>query len=137
MVQHRILLISTGGTIAGEVAGIKKDVDAEAMKAAMFSELVKDTVASIKKEHNIELIIEPFEFAEVDSSNILPEHWIGLADLIYEKYDQFDAFVITHGTNTLGYTSAALSFALLNNAKPVVLTGSQVPRLSRGNLGRK
>ncbi len=50
-----------------------------------------------------------------------------MADLIYKKYDEFDAFIITHGTNTLGYSCAALSFAFANLNKPVVLTGSQVP----------
>ena len=124
---YKILLISTGGTIAGEVAENKKDPDYKKVKAEKFSELIKDTVLHINKEQRINLIIEPEEYAELDSSNIKPEHWADLVQIIYDKYDFYDAFIITHGTNTLGYTSAALSFALENNAKRVVLTGSQVP----------
>jgi len=125
--KHRLLLISTGGTIAGEVAKTQKSVDYETIKAAAFSELVESTVDSIRNENGIELIIEPLEFCEVDSSDIKPDHWSDLAQIIYDKYDEFDSFIITHGTNTLGYTCAALSFSLLNNAKRIVLTGSQVP----------
>ena len=62
-----------------------------------------------------------------DSSDITPKHWEQLADLIFEKFDEFESFVITHGTNTLGYTCAALSFAFHNLGKPIILTGSQVP----------
>lgn len=124
---HKLLLISTGGTIAGEVALNRKDPNYETVKANKFSELIKDTVDYLKKERKINLVIEPEEYAEVDSSDIKPQNWIDLAQIISDKYDDYDSFVITHGTNTLGYTCAALSFALINNAKPVVLTGSQVP----------
>lgn len=127
MISHKILLISTGGTIAGEVAVNKKDPNYETVKAQRFSELIKDTISHIKKEKGVELIIEPEEYAEIDSSDIKPQNWIDLAQIISDKYDDYDSFVITHGTNTLGYTCAALSFALINNAKPVVITGSQVP----------
>lgn len=124
---HRILLISTGGTIAGEVAASKKDTDYEVKKAEAFSELLHSTVNHIRKDKKLQLDITPYEFAEEDSSDIKPEHWKGLVEVIRNNYDTYDSFVITHGTNTLGYTCAALSFALQNNGKPVVLTGSQVP----------
>lgn len=127
MKECKILLISTGGTIAGEIAENKKSPDYAIKKAAAFSELTKDTVEHIRKDKGIQLIIEPEEYQELDSSDIKPEHWMGLVDLISNNYEDYDAFVITHGTNTLAYTAAALSFALINNAKPVVITGSQVP----------
>lgn len=63
----------------------------------------------------------------IDSTNITTAHWDRIAKVIEDKYDQYDGFVITHGTNTLAYTASALSFALQNLGKPVVLTGSQIP----------
>ena len=122
-----MLLISTGGTIAGEVAKKKKHENEEYAKAEAFSELTRDTISYLKQEYAMDVDIEPNEFLEVDSSDVKPEHWKGLAELVYDKFDDYDSFVITHGTNTLGYTCAGLSFGLVNPGKPVVLTGSQVP----------
>lgn len=127
MQQHKILLISTGGTIAGEVASTKKDADYEIAKADAFSEVIKDTVEYMKKVEQIDITIEPYELDEVDSSNITPEHWKGIAEKVHEEYDNYNSFVVTHGTNTLAYSCAALSFSLENPGKPIVLTGSQVP----------
>lgn len=141
MRQKNILLISTGGTIAGQVAKNKKE--GESIKTAdQFSELLKDTVNSIKEVHNTEVIIdhEPLreedgQDCDLDSSDILPYHWIELSNLIKKNYDKYDAFIITHGTNTMGYTSAALSFAFGNLGKPIILTGSQVPAGMPGTDG--
>lgn len=63
----------------------------------------------------------------IDSTNMKPFHWDILVKNIVENYDNYDGFVITHGTNTMAYTSSALSFALLGIGKPVVLTGAQIP----------
>ena len=63
----------------------------------------------------------------IDSSNAVPENWQQIAQAISEEYDKYDGFLITHGTNTMAYTASALSFALQNLGKPVVLTGAQVP----------
>ena len=62
-----------------------------------------------------------------DSSNIDPGVWVKMAEIIEESYDDFDGFVILHGTDTMAYTASALSFMLENLAKPVILTGSQLP----------
>ena len=75
----------------------------------------------------------------LDSSSTAPEHWIELGALVSEHMDAFDGFVITHGTDTMSYTAAALSFMLGNLKKPVVLTGAQRPLTevrsdARGNL---
>lgn len=126
MSEHRMLLISTGGTIAGEVATSKKG-DEEIVKASAFSDLIRDTIIYLKNNNDVELVIEAHEFDEVDSSDIMPHHWSGLIKLIQDEYDNYDSFVITHGTNTLGYTCAALSFGIVNPGKPIILTGSQVP----------
>ncbi len=125
--KHKMLIISTGGTIAGEVAADKKDVDFVIKKADYFSELIKGVITDYKRRYKIEIVPEPKELYEADSSDIKPEHWQGVAKAIYEDYDKYDSFVVTHGTNTLGYTCAALSFIFANIGKPIILTGSQVP----------
>ena len=63
----------------------------------------------------------------IDSSNMDPDIWIGIASLIEEQYDRFDGFVVLHGSDTMAFTASALSFMLENLQKPVVLTGSQLP----------
>jgi L-asparaginase len=126
--SKKILLITTGGTIGGETA------DSEIVKATDkgksgvdFRNRVAPTLESIKEKWTTDVDIEPFFLDRVDSSDILPLHWTKLSDKIKTEYDNFDSFLITHGTNTLGYTCAALSFAFENIDKPVILTGSQVP----------
>ncbi|MGD8781823.1 MAG: asparaginase [Ignavibacteria bacterium] len=125
MLIHRMLLITTGGTIAGRVAAYKND-NINVPTTTEFSEIIRPTMYSIKNTWDVEVIINTIELSDVDSSDILPNHWIDLASLIKKEYDNYDSFIITHGTNTLGYTCAALSFALANLNKPVILTGSQV-----------
>ncbi len=131
----KILLIATGGTIAGEVASDKQDEDMK-RTAEEFSNLVEPTLSYLNRKHEINIQLDLHSYCAVDSSDILPEHWKGLVSLIKEKYDEYDSFVITHGTNTLGYTCAALSFALANPNKPIILTGSQVPAGLPGSDGQ-
>ena len=75
----------------------------------------------------LDVDIEVLPFEPIDSSNASPELWVRLAEIIRENYDRFDGFVVLHGTDTMSYTSSALSFMLTNLAKPVVFTGSQIP----------
>jgi L-asparaginase len=124
----KILMISTGGTIGGNVA------DSSVAKASPkgksvgdFKGRIEPTLKSIKANWNIDVEINTHTLCDVDSSDILPSHWTALSEIVRDKYDHYDSFVITHGTNTLGYTCAALSFAFENINKPVILTGSQVP----------
>ena len=63
----------------------------------------------------------------MDSSNMSPEIWIELANIIYAHYANYDGFIILHGSDTMAFTASALSFMLENLAKPVILTGSQLP----------
>lgn len=122
-----VLLITTGGTISGNVATTKK-VEGEAIQGVeVFAEFLSDIADSIKRTMKIEVKVDHHEVANIDSSNVMPHHWTELANIVKERYDDFDAFLITHGTNTMGYTAAALSFSLLNPDKPIVITGSQVP----------
>jgi len=60
----------------------------------------------------------------IDSSNLTPDHWLKITDVIEDNYSQFDSFIILHGTDTLQYTASALSFMLENLQKTVILTGS-------------
>jgi len=124
--QKRVLIIFTGGTIAGNVA--KSDVS-QAVKSDpnSFMSIVANSVDIIKKNWNIEILPDVVELFNLDSSNIGPANWTALAGKIQETYDQFDAFLVLHGTNTMGYTCAALSFAFENINKPVIFTGAQVP----------
>ena len=63
----------------------------------------------------------------LDSTNVQPEHWICISQEIREEYSRFDGFVITHGTDTMAYSAAALSYLIQNSEKPIILTGSQKP----------
>lgn len=83
-----------------------------------------------------EVSLEFFSLADVGSSEVTPEHWVHIAETIRDHYDAFEGFVIIHGTNTMGYTAAALSFALRDLSKPVILTGSLLPINDVGSDGR-
>ena len=71
--------------------------------------------------------IEIHELNNIDSTNISPSDWEQMVDVIARNYHKYDGFVITMGTNTMAYASSALSFAMQNLGKPVVLTGAQIP----------
>ena len=131
---HRMLLISTGGSIAGEVAPDRDGVN-HTRNAQDFGSLLGTTFDWLKSRYDVELEMDFEAPFRVDSSNVEPKHWTQLATIIKDRFDEFDSFVITHGTNTLGYTCAALSFALANPNKPIILTGSQVPAEVPGSDG--
>ena len=72
--------------------------------------------------------IETISFEKpIDSSNMNPEKWVKIAEIIEENYEKFDGFVVLHGSDTMSYSASALSFMLENLSKPVVFTGSQLP----------
>lgn len=114
-----LLLIYTGGTI-----GMVQDHNSGVLKPIDFSQ-IKNEVPEINKfDYNIDVVsFKPV----IDSSDMQPDHWIKMATLIKDHYTKYDGFVILHGTDTLAYTASALSFMLENLAKPVILTGSQLP----------
>lgn len=120
--SKKILLISTGGTIAQTKDDEGTSVSKGDKKADAFATALENASQNLGIEK-----IDPLPVLDKDSSNIVPEDWGVIVRAILENYDLYDSFVITHGTNTLGYTSAALSFALGKLGKPVILTGSQVP----------
>ncbi|USN53110.1 MAG: asparaginase [Candidatus Nomurabacteria bacterium] len=124
--KKRILLILTGGTIAGNVAS-NEITKQEKSQPDSFLSILKDSTEIVKRNWSIEIEASTKELFNVDSSDMLPANWSAMAETIAENYDEYDAFIILHGTNTMGYTGAALSFALENVNKPVILTGAQVP----------
>ncbi len=112
----KILFIATGGTIASKKT--KKGLTPQ-IKPKELLGYVPDI------ENLCEVTsIAPFN---LDSSNVTPEHWKLLTSIIEEHYEAFDGFVITHGTDTMAYTAAALSYMVQNSSKPIVITGSQRP----------
>jgi len=114
-----ILLIYTGGTI-----GMMKDSDSGVLKAFDFKNLLK----RIPEVKLLDCNIETVSFKKpIDSSNMNPKYWIQIVDIIEKEYSKYDGFVILHGSDTMSYTASALSFMLENLAKPVILTGSQLP----------
>ncbi len=116
---NKILLIYTGGTI-----GMVMSVESKALKPFDFGSL-KDTLPEL--EH-IGCTID-FEVLNpiIDSSNMSPAVWSKLARMIFDRYNDYDGFVILHGSDTMSYTASALSFMFENLGKPVILTGSQLP----------
>jgi L-asparaginase len=106
-----ILLVTTGGTF-GMLPGSRG-----------FLRSVLRAVPEARSVADLD-VVSPFA---LDSSSFTPDHWTALATLIAEKMDDYDGFVVTHGTDTMAYTAAALSFMLEGLRKPVVLTGAQRP----------
>ncbi len=114
-----ILLIYTGGTI-----GMVKDFETGALKAFNFDELLQNIPELKLLEHTIDTI----SFGKpIDSSNMNPGYWLQIAEIIEEKYEQYDGFVVLHGSDTMSYSASALSFMFENLHKPVIFTGSQLP----------
>jgi len=114
-----ILLIYTGGTI-----GMIKDPETGALRAFDFENLL----VRIPELKLLDCTIETYSFdIPIDSSNMNPNYWVQIAEVIEKKYDAFDGFVILHGSDTMSYSASALSFMLEHLAKPVIFTGSQLP----------
>lgn len=126
--SKKILIISTGGTISQvhTESGIAISNE-KSFKGDTFS----NHLSNLKEKLNIDTI-DSKTILNKDSSNIIPEDWEKIVNTIVEEYDNYTAFIVTHGTNTMGYTCAAVSFALGNVGKPILFTGSQV---SYGMLG--
>ena len=117
--KSNILLIYTGGTI-----GMIKDFETGVLKAFNFKKLLQ----KIPELKHLDCNIETISFKKpIDSSNINPEKWVEIAEIIENNYANFDGFVVLHGSDTMSYSASALSFMLENLSKPVVFTGSQLP----------
>lgn len=114
-----ILLIYTGGTI-----GMVKDYKTGALKIFNFDKLLKH----IPELNQLNCAIQSISLDEpIDSSNMNPDNWVYIAEIIEKNYAQFDGFVVLHGSDTMSYTASAISFMFENLSKPVIFTGSQLP----------
>mgnify|MGYP005797835353 FL=1 len=85
---------------------------------------IYDEVPSLRRL-DVDLDVLPFD--PIDSSNVEPSLWVRLAEIIRDNYARYDGFVVLHGTDTMSYSSSALSFMLEGLDKAVVFTGSQIP----------
>ena len=112
--MKRILLIATGGTIASTE-------DGNGLSPALTGEELAQSVPEISGLCELD-VVQPMN---IDSTNMRPSDWMRIRDVIVEGYADHDGFVILHGTDTMSYTAAALSYLIQDSPKPIVLTGSQ------------
>ena len=126
--MKKVLMLGTGGTIASGMtqSGLIPVLSTQELveKVPEISDLCEVTCRQL---------------FSIDSTNITPAHWLTIAEAIRESYDAFDGFVIAHGTDTMAYTAAALSYLIQGSPKPIILTGAQKPILfentdSKANL---
>jgi len=116
--HNKVLVIYTGGTI-----GMVQDEGGSLRPFAM--EHIYDVLPLLR---NTNYQIDSCQLEHIiDSSNMTPSLWVDIANIVEREYDNYDGFVVLHGTDTMAYTASALSFMFKNLGKPVVLTGSQLP----------
>ncbi len=114
--MKKILMLGTGGTIAckrGE----------SGLKPLISSEELLSYVPDAKQFCQADSL----QILNIDSTNMQPKHWLTMAEAIEVHYEEYDGFVICHGTDTMAYTAAALSYLIQNSPKPIVITGAQKP----------
>ena len=114
--MKHILLIGTGGTIASEITetGLAPELTTEQLLSHIPS------IRDICQADCVQLL-------NLDSTNMTPIHWQTIVRCLREHYWSYDGFVLTHGTDTMAYTAAALSYMVQNSPKPIILTGAQKP----------
>ena len=124
--SKKLLLIATGGTIASRPAE-------DGLTPEMTSEELLQCIPEVRSLCEIDTV-QPFN---LDSTNMRPQNWVELVKIIRDKYESYDGFVITHGTDTMAYAAATLYYLIQNSPKPVVLTGSQVSIYARDTDARE
>ena len=114
--KKHICVLATGGTIASRPTP-------NGLMPALSGEDILAMVPDLRARCDIDCV----QLLQLDSTNLQPEHWIRMARAVAERRTQYDAFVITHGTDTMAYSASALHYMLENIDRPVVFTGSQLP----------
>ena len=114
--MKKILLIGTGGTIAS-------DVTSDGLVPELTTEQLLAHIPAISEICEVDCV----QLLNLDSTNMTPEHWLMMARCLRQHYARYDGFVITHGTDTMAYTAAALSYLVQSSPKPIILTGAQKP----------
>ena len=118
MKKNKVLIVYTGGTI-----GMVQDENGSLHPFAL--DRIYDAVPQLRAcSYDIDSVTLK---NIIDSSNMTPAMWAEIAEAIEQNYDNYDGFVVLHGTDTMAYTASALSFMFKNLGKPIVLTGSQLP----------
>ncbi|MBR6826368.1 MAG: asparaginase, partial [Oscillospiraceae bacterium] len=116
--MKKVLMLGTGGTIASDRSpgGLVPVLTVEQLveKVPVIAELCEVTC---------------IQLFSIDSTNMEPSHWLQIAQAIEDNYDRYDGFVIAHGTDTMAYTAAALSYLVQYSPKPIILTGAQKPMI--------
>ena len=101
-----------------------RDYKSATLRNFNFDKLLKH----IPEINHLNCVIQSISFEKpIDSSNMNINNWVQLAEIIEKNYNEFDGFVVLHGSDTMSYTASALSFMLENLSKPVIFTGSQLP----------
>ena len=116
MEQKKILLIGTGGTIASEMG-----------ESGLTPELTSEQLLRYIPDISGICQVDCVQLFSLDSTNIQPKHWLAIAAAIEERYDRHDGFVICHGTDTMAYTAAALSYLIQDSPKPISLPAHRSP----------
>ena len=114
--MRRILMIATGGTIA-----------CKRTKTGLVPLLTSKEILRYVPAIRSFCSVDTLQILNLDSTNLRPDHWLLMASTIRDRYEDYDGFVLCHGTDTMAYTSAALSYLIQNSAKPIVITGAQKP----------
>lgn len=114
--MKQILMIATGGTIASKSS-------AAGLKPLITSDELLSYVPDARQFCHADTL----QLLNIDSTNMQPFHWLKIAAAIEANYETYDGFVICHGTDTMAYTAAALSYLIQNSRKPIVITGAQKP----------
>lgn len=114
--MKKILMLGTGGTIASRQT---KD----GLAPGLTPEDILSYIPAVKNVCEV----QTKQVCNLDSTNVTPEHWKMMVKAVEDNYAYYDGFVICHGTDTLAYTAAALSYMIQNSAKPIVVTGAQKP----------
>ena len=128
--RRRVYLAYTGGTI-----GMQKTARGYA-PAPGFLQAQMETMAEFDRPEMPDFVIHEYE-PLLDSSNMAPGDWLHIANDIAANHEEFDGFVVLHGTDTMAYTASALPFMLPGLRKPVILTGSQIPLCEVRNDARE
>ena len=124
--MKNILLITTGGTIASSESEC-------GLTPSLASEQLLSHVPEVTKICRVSTV----QLYNLDSTNMRPEYWLEVAKYIRGVYDEYDGFVITHGTDTMAYAAAMLHYLIQNSKKPIVLTGAQIPIAMRDTDARE
>lgn len=124
----RVRFIFTGGTLAGNVAKHDGRLEDRPLNSdEILLKFLTPTIEVVRSTWGVQIEPSAIDLLNEDSSNITAQDWEAIIEEIKKSYDETDSFIIVHGTNTMAYTAAALSYALENINKPVIITGAQVP----------